>query len=104
MPSQGQQGAQRPSATTDQAQPRRAAQGQPVYLTKYHVREQTAYALLGPIRAQLAELERRTRHYASRVHMEEEDVAPVRAAEQAIARARQEVERLWQESGARYGR
>jgi hypothetical protein len=68
------------------------------YLTKYHVREQPAYALLGPMRASLLELERRAQHYVDRVNMEPSDVEALRAAHQAIARARQEVERIWTES------
>ncbi len=69
------------------------------YLTKYHVREQPAYALLGPIRTSLLELERRANHYVERVNMEPADAEAVRAAAQAIGRARDEVERIWRESG-----
>ena len=83
--------------------PQRPQSGQ-TYLTKYHLREQPAYALLGPIRAQLSELERRAKHYVARVTMEPEDLEPVRAAAEAIARAGEEVERLWRQSGERYGR
>jgi hypothetical protein len=68
------------------------------YLTKYHVREQPAYALLGPLRASLLELERRANHYVERVNMEPADAEAVRAAAQAIGRAREEVERIWRES------
>ncbi len=68
------------------------------YVTKYHVREQQAYALLGPIRASLVELERRAQHYVERVNMEPADAEAVGAAAQAIARAREEVERIWRES------
>jgi hypothetical protein len=68
------------------------------YLTKYHVREQPAYALLGPMRATLLELERRAHHYVARVNMEPADADAVRAAAQAVARAREEVERIWRES------
>jgi hypothetical protein len=68
------------------------------YLTKYHVREQPAYALLGPIRASLLELERRATHYVERVNMEPADAEAVGVAAQAIARAREEVERIWRES------
>jgi len=68
------------------------------YLTKYHVREQPAYALLGPMRAALRELEQRAQHYAERVNLEPADAEAVRAAGQAIARARAEVERIWRES------
>ena len=68
------------------------------YLTKYHLREQEAYALLGPVCATLGELERRTAHYASRVPMEPADVAAVEAARRVLEGVRQEVERIWQGS------
>lgn len=71
------------------------------YLTKYHVREQPAYALLGPLRTTLLELERRAQHYVARVNVEPGDAEAVHAAGQAIARAREEVERLWQQSAPR---
>jgi hypothetical protein len=68
------------------------------YLTKYHVGEQEAYALLGPVCAALRELERRTAHYAGRLAMEPADVAAVQAARRVLEGARQEVERIWQGS------
>ena len=66
------------------------------YLTNYHLAEQNAYALLGPVRDALEELERRTRHYVTRLAMDEADREALRAASSAIATARQEVERLRQ--------
>ena len=68
------------------------------YLTKYHLREQEAYALLGPVCATLRELERRTAHHVSRVPMEPADVAAVEAARRALEGVRQEVERIRQAS------
>jgi hypothetical protein len=68
------------------------------YLTKYHIREQEAYALLGPIVASLRELEQRTEHYANRLNMEPRELETVAAAQQAIAEARANVQRLWQDS------
>jgi hypothetical protein len=65
------------------------------YLTKYHLREQEAYALLGPVRAALRELERRTAHYAGRVPLEPPDAAAVLAAQRVLEDARREVERIW---------
>jgi hypothetical protein len=70
------------------------------YLTNYHLREQQADALLGPVVATLAELERRTRHYAARLAMSSVDRDAVRAAERALAAARAEVERIRQASAA----
>jgi hypothetical protein len=73
------------------------------YFTKYHLREQPAYALLGPMRATLLELERRAQHYVDRVNLEAGASEQVRAAHDAIARAREEVERLWQSSAESSG-
>ena len=64
------------------------------YYTKYHVKEQSAPVLLAPIRDSLRELERRTRHYAERLNLDPGADASLRAANEAIARARLEVERL----------
>lgn len=66
------------------------------YLTKYHLREQQADTLLGPVCATLRELERRAGHYVARLELEPGEVARVRAAQQALAIARAEVERLQQ--------
>ena len=66
------------------------------YYTKYHVRAQSARVLLHPIAATLAELERRTRHYVARVSLEPGSDAALTAANEAIAKARVEVERLMQ--------
>jgi 7-keto-8-aminopelargonate synthetase-like enzyme len=68
------------------------------YVSKYHLPEQQAYALLGPIGASLRELERRAHHYVDRLAMEPAEAEAVRAAHQAISRARAEVERLWRAS------
>jgi hypothetical protein len=68
------------------------------YLTKYHLREQEAYALLGPVCDALRVLERRTTHFAGRVAMAPADEAAVRAAQRVLEGARQEVERIWQAS------
>ena len=68
------------------------------YLTNYHLSEQQAGALLGPVCATLRELERRTAHYATRLAMEPADRETVRAAGRALAAAREEVERLWRAS------
>ena len=69
------------------------------YLTKYHLREQQADALLGPVSATLRELERRAGHYVARLELEPDEAARVRAAQQALAAARAEVERLQQQRG-----
>ena len=68
------------------------------YLTNYHVREQEAYALLGPVHAALRDLEARTAHYASRLAMEADQREAVQAAGRAVAAARAEVERIWRAS------
>lgn len=71
------------------------------YYTNYHVREQEAYALLGPVRDALRELEGRTRHYAERLAMAPAERETVQAAHRAIAAARAEVERLRAAGGER---
>jgi hypothetical protein len=68
------------------------------YLTKYHLREQEAYALLGPVCAALRELERRAAHYAVRLSLEPGDAAAVEAARRVLEEARREVERIRQAS------
>ncbi|MGH2352111.1 MAG: hypothetical protein ACRDJN_10930 [Chloroflexota bacterium] len=68
------------------------------YLTNYHLREQQAAALLGPVCATLRELERRTWHYTERLAMEPAERETVQAAHHALTAAREEVERLWQAS------
>ena len=70
------------------------------YLTNYHIAEQNAYALLGPVRDTLAELESRARHYAERLAMDEADREALRAATRALEAARAEIERLRQSSTA----
>ena len=64
------------------------------YLSKYHISEQYAFALLGPVSASLRELAQRTQHYADRVNMAESEQEALRRAFQAISTARAEVERI----------
>jgi hypothetical protein len=64
------------------------------YYTKYHVREQSARVLLQPIAASLGELERCTRHYVRRVNLDPGADETLRAAGDAIEKARTEIERL----------
>ncbi len=66
------------------------------YFTNYHIAEQNAFALLGPVRDTLEELEGRARHYASRLAMDEADRETLRAATRALEAARAEIERLRQ--------
>jgi hypothetical protein len=64
-------------------------------LPKYHINEQTAYALLRPVHASIRELEARTRHYINRLHLQsEQDRAALEAANRALAEASREIERL----------
>lgn len=64
---------------------------------KYHLREQQADALLGPIRATMRELEGRTAHYLERLHLSAEDQAALDAARRALAGAREELDRVYEE-------
>lgn len=62
-------------------------------LTKYHLSEHRADALLQPLDLQLAVLETRVKHYLDRLHMTNEDRAAVEAAYQAVQAAHAEVTR-----------
>jgi hypothetical protein len=64
------------------------------YLSKYHMSEQQASVLLGPVSDALAELERRTQHHAERLLMSDADHAAMVAAQHALAAAREEIERI----------
>jgi hypothetical protein len=64
------------------------------YLTKYHLGEQYASALLGPVSDALRDLEHRTDHYAERLSLSDADQQAILAAHRAIAAARAEVERI----------
>jgi hypothetical protein len=64
------------------------------YLTKYHLSEQNALALLGPVAATLGELERRTLHYAERLELPPADREAVLAASRALAAAHAEIDRI----------
>ena len=64
------------------------------YLSKYHIGEQQATVLLGPVGDTLLELEGRTSHYAARLHLSDADQTALLAASRAIAAARAEVERI----------
>lgn len=68
------------------------------YFTKYHLAEQPAAALLGPVRDTLRELEARMLHYAERLNLTDADVETLRAAHRALASVRAEIERLQQGS------
>ena len=65
-------------------------------LTKYHLNEQRADAILRPMALTLAELETRAQHFLDRLHRVEDDRAAVAAAYKAIAAAHAELETLWQ--------
>ena len=64
------------------------------YLSKYHIGEQQASVLLGPVSDVLRELERRTGHYAARLHLGDADQQAILAAQRAISAACTEVERI----------
>ena len=64
------------------------------YLTKYHLGEQYASALLGPASDALRELEHRTDHYAERLSLSDADQQAILAAQRAIVAARAEIERI----------
>ncbi len=63
----------------------------------YHLDQQYAAALLRPVVATLAELERRLEHYRFRVRIAPEDRAAIEAAGRALTEARRELEQIWQQ-------
>ncbi len=64
------------------------------YLTNYHLSEQQAGALLGPVASALEELERRAKHYAERLAMSPEDRDAILDAHRVLAAAREELARI----------
>jgi NADP-dependent 3-hydroxy acid dehydrogenase YdfG len=70
-----------------------------VELPKLHLGEQYARALLAPLRADLAALERRTARQASRLKLRPEDQARMEAALRTVRHAYGEIDRLWETAG-----
>ncbi len=71
------------------------------YLAKYHVGKQQADALLAPVRRDLDTLTARVQHYLDRVSIASDaDADALRRAYTALATARDEIDRIWQESGS----
>jgi hypothetical protein len=71
------------------------------YLAPYHIAEQRADALLGPLAAAVGELERRALHYTARLHLTPAGRESITAAHRALAAARAELERLQAEAARR---
>ncbi|HLH74111.1 MAG TPA: hypothetical protein VKX96_12565 [Chloroflexota bacterium] len=63
-------------------------------LPPYHIREQEAAVLLGPVVQELAMLETRLAHYAERILMSEADRAAIGEARSVLARTLAEVTRI----------
>lgn len=63
-----------------------------------HVDQQFPYALIGPLREQVKVLEERANHYVHHVRMSEEDRATMERVQQTLARAREELEQLRDQS------
>ena len=70
------------------------------YYTKYHLSEHTAHVLLDPMCATLRDLEQRARHYTERLHLTPGTGDTLAGAQQALATARRELERLQAQSAA----
>ncbi|MFN8633773.1 MAG: hypothetical protein U0893_07970 [Chloroflexota bacterium] len=64
------------------------------YLSKYHITEQPAEALLGPLAAALRELEQRAAHYAARINMTDADREVMLAAQRVLADASAQLARV----------
>lgn len=60
----------------------------------YHISQQYAYALLGPVCLALTELEGRTQGYLDHLNLQPEDRAAVQAAHDALVAACQQVTAL----------
>jgi len=71
------------------------------YLSKYHLAEQQAAALLRPIADTVRDLERRAGHYADRLHLSDADRATLLAARRVLADAHAELARLLDAEGSR---
>lgn len=65
----------------------------------YHIADQHAAALLGPVTASLAALEARLAQYAERLHMSEADRLSVAEAYSIVAQAREKVAELTRAAG-----
>lgn len=65
----------------------------------YHLADQHAAALLGPVTASLAELEARLAQYAERLHMSEADRLSVAEAYSIVAQAHEKVATLTRAAG-----
>jgi hypothetical protein len=65
---------------------------------KLHLGEQDARALLAPLRADLAALERRTARHATRLKLRPDDQQRMEAALQAMQHALATVTALWESS------
>ncbi len=63
-------------------------------LPRFHLGQQYALALLGPISSALGELEARLTQYVERMPMSDDDRAATFQAQSAVAQARAQVERL----------
>ena len=60
-------------------------------LTPYHIRDQEASVLLGPIAAELTTLEARLAHYHDRLRMADADRARIRRGRDLLAHTRAEL-------------
>lgn len=66
----------------------------------YHINEQQADALIGPIHAELRELEHRAQHYIDHIRMGGDDRELVESTLRTLRTAREEVEGLYRASTA----
>jgi hypothetical protein len=66
--------------------------------SKYHLREQQADALLGPLSAALTEMERRVEHYLVHMRLGDSDTEALSAARDVLADAATQLARILRES------
>ena len=67
-------------------------------IAKLHIMQQDAFALLDPVRLELAELEARLQNYLDRLAFDEDDLNLIESARAALAVAHHELVRLSEEA------
>jgi hypothetical protein len=63
-------------------------------LSPYHIGQQQAVVLLGPVEAELGQVAARVGHYAARLRMSDDDRAVLAQAERAVTQARDAIAQL----------
>mgnify|MGYP000305882461 CR=1 FL=1 len=67
-------------------------------IAKLHIMQQDAFALLNPVRLELAQLEARLQNYLDRLAFDEDDLSLIESARAALAVAQHKRARLSEEA------